>query len=117
MMDKEAGLVAKVGEVYDISVSDVLRLYYCGKFNRDAVRKRRAGGGNEKLGDKYIVTPRVAKMDACLARVGFDEFFNENVVLSEGLTLGGFIAYSGGLVDAFGEYIKSENLLGSGWRN
>jgi len=116
-MDYEI-LKERVMNVYDISDLDLLRLYYCDKFNSDAIRKRRDDcESGERLGDKYIVIPRIKKINECLSRVGFDAFFEQDEVVAEGLTLGDFASSLAGFMAGFRNYIEREVLLDTGWRN
>ena len=104
--------------VYNISDLDLLRLYYCDKFNSDAIKRRRGVRGvGEKLGDKYIVVPRVKKIDKCLSRVGIDAFFEQDEVIAEGLTFGDFVSSLSGFMIGFKNYIEREVLLDTGWKN
>lgn len=73
----------------EINDRELVRWYYCSILSSDAIDRRRLGGV-EKLGDKYIFTPKVNIMNKYLDGVDIDDFFGNKEVIDMGISREGF---------------------------
>ncbi len=122
---KGHNVVSDFVKKYGGSEEELLRWYYCSILNSAAVETRRKGGEG-KLGDRYILVPKIRAMEKCLSS-GYDSgepnggsvegFFESDAVKTEGLSLEGFAQFVEKLDAATERYGKDRGLLDLEWRN
>jgi len=83
--------------------------FYCANvFNGDAIAVRSVAKVNgEKRGDKYLVVPRVRRVEEFLKNGSIEDFFNQGVSFKDGLSALGFETYLNYHNEARKEFVRN----------
>ena len=93
MQKNYSGLMRELVQIHRLNSEwDLVRWYYCSRINLEVIEERRKSIG-DKVGDKYLLYPRLRKIEGCIKLCSLEEFFKQEVVTEERLSLKGFIDY------------------------
>lgn len=91
---------------------ELLRWYYSSELNIQVSKERRLKRIlNRKRGDKYLLFPRLRVIQECEKVGSIDDFFTQESVIQQGLTLKKFTNYLRQLKQNYQNSIKIDKLL------